>query len=171
VLSSDYLEKLKQSYRSFFDVYTDKEINDELFDIYAKSNIRNEKYLGVKSLKIWGYENNEHCLVKTYSSKIDEKDVDELEHFLRGCIDILVEPHLEHMSSVITCVVVTTEGCSKKAVKKAEKLKISRVFAFGFKGWCDVRLILVDLKHNAVYTNKKGKEVINFYKPDRLLVS
>jgi|Deesub1362A_J573_1020465.scaffolds.fasta_scaffold04300_4 arginyl-tRNA--protein-N-Asp/Glu arginylyltransferase len=171
MLSSNYLEKLKQSYRSFFDVYTDKKINDELFNIYAKSNIKNEKYLGTKSLKIWGYENNEHCLVKTYNNKIDEENIDELVHCLRGCINILVKPHLEHMLSVITCVVVTTEGYSEKAIRKAKKVKISRAFAFGFKGWCDVRLILVDLKHNAVYTNKKGREVINFYKPDRLLVS
>jgi hypothetical protein len=34
----------------------------------------------------------------------------------------------------------------------------------GIKGWCDIRLILVDLKGKKLYSNKKGKEVLSAYK-------
>lgn len=163
-----YLERLKQSYRRYFDVSSNETINGKTMDIYARFNARNVKYMAVKSIKIWGYETNEYCLVKSFNKTLEAADIQEIERYLEGCIDTLVEPHLEHKSSVITCVLVSTKGVESQTVRRVEKLRLSRSFALGFKGWCDVRLIVVDLNNNLTYANKKGKEVVNFYKPDNI---
>ena len=47
---------------------------------------------------------------------------------------------------------------------KVEKLKYQKSFAFGLKGWADIRLILVMLDTGEVITNKKGREVKEVYK-------
>jgi len=169
MLVADYLKRLQQSYSSFFDVYKNKSINGEVFNIYAYSNIKCEKYIGTKKFKVWGYESYEHCLVKLYKELVCEKIIDSLVKCLKGSIDILINPHSEHMSSIVTCVVVSCKGSTKAAINKVEKTKITRMFAFGFKGWCDVRLVLVDLKYDRVFSNKKGREVVDFYKPSNIL--
>jgi hypothetical protein len=47
--------------------------------------------------------------------------------------------------------------------KIISNFKYNKGFAFGFKGWADIRLVLVSLNEGFIATNKKGKEVIELY--------
>lgn len=70
------------------------------------------------------------------------------------------------MSSIITGVIVTEkiqEENIENIKKEVEQFKYNKGFAFGFKGWADIRLILVSLNEGLIATNKKGKEVSSFY--------
>ena len=169
MLVRKYLERLQQSYTAFFDVYKNKTIASEVFDIYAYSRIKHQKYIGIKKFKVLEYENYEYCLVKLYADIISKKNIDVLIECLKKSIDILVSPHFEHMSSVITCVIISDKSITECAINRVEKTKIARMFAFGFKGWCDVRIVLVDLKNNKIFCNKKGREIADFYKPENIL--
>jgi len=68
------------------------------------------------------------------------------------------------MSTVLNGVLVSTSGFSEEAVSFAKKFKFSKSFLLGIKGWCEIRLILVDLKKEELYSNQKGKEVLSAYK-------
>jgi hypothetical protein len=52
---------------------------------------------------------------------------------------------------------------AKKLSVLFRKFKYNKGFAFGFKGWADIRLVLVSLNEGFIATNKKGKEVIELY--------
>ncbi len=68
------------------------------------------------------------------------------------------------MSTMLNGVLVTTSGFSEEAVNFAKKFKFSKSFLLGIKGWCDIRLILVDLKGEKLYSNQRGKGVLSAYK-------
>ena len=78
-------------------------------------------------------------------------------------LDILVEPNGEHMSSVITGVIVLENKPNMDIIDSVKKFKYHKGFAFGFKGWADIRLILVAMNDKYIVTNKKGKEVRKVY--------
>jgi hypothetical protein len=69
------------------------------------------------------------------------------------------------MSSTITGILVVDSLSNKDLIRKVEKFKFQKSFAFGFKGWADVRIILVDLEDLDIYISKKAKDVAKFYKP------
>jgi len=68
------------------------------------------------------------------------------------------------MSTVINGVLILEDGFEENLKKSIEKFKFNRSFAFGFKGWAYIRLLVVDLSKGEVITNKRGKEVKKFYK-------
>ena len=67
------------------------------------------------------------------------------------------------MSTFLTGVMVSEKGFSQEVIQNAQKFKYSKDFLFTLKGWCDIRLILVDLERNEIITNKKGREVKKNY--------
>ena len=75
----------------------------------------------------------------------------------------IVKPDENHMSSAITGVLVTKHKPSADIIDTIKKFKYHKGFAFGFKGWVDIRLILVTMEDNYIVTNKKGKEVKEVY--------
>ena len=52
---------------------------------------------------------------------------------------------------------------STEIIDAIKKFKYHKGFAFGFKGWVDIRLILVTMDDEYIVTNKKGKEVREVY--------
>ena len=67
------------------------------------------------------------------------------------------------MSSVITGVLLTNHKPKIEVIETIKKFKYHKGFAFGFKGWVDIRLILVTMDGECIVTNKKGKEVSSVY--------
>ncbi len=163
---AQYLENLENKLRSSFDLYRDHKINNLELDLYGRFYMTTERYLLTKKAKIFGIENNEHILV----NKIDNLDASKLSEFI-GCIidsiDHIVDPHPEHMSSIVTGVLVIDDSIkilSDEIVDDVIKFKFHKGFSFGLRGWVDVRLLIVSLKDGIVISNKKGKEVEQVYK-------
>ena len=67
------------------------------------------------------------------------------------------------MSSTITGVLVLDYKPEDNIIQKIKRFKYHKGFAFGFRGWADIRLILVTMDDNYIVTNKKGKEVKEVY--------
>lgn len=159
----DYLDNIENKLKSSFDIARNYELNNYTYDLYARYYLRNEKYMLVKKAKVYAFENNEYCLIK-YFKELDEKSLDLFIKSLIEAIDIIVTPSSEHMSSVITGVILTYNILEKeKAIKIIEKFRYHKGFAFGFKGWADIRLILVSLNEGLIAYNKKGGEVKEVY--------
>lgn len=161
-----YLENLENKLRSSFDLYRDHMVNENKFDLYGRFYMMTERYLLIKKAKIYGMENNEHILV----NKIDNLDASKLRGFIdciKGSIDHIVDPHPEHMSSILTGVLVIDESIktlSDEIVDDVLNFKFHKGFSFGLRGWVDVRLLIVSLEDGIVISNKKGREVEQVYK-------
>ncbi len=159
-----YKEKIKERYSRIFNIEENYEYGDTNFDIFASLNMRNEKYFASKKITIYAFENDEYCFLKYFKS-IDQKSIDNIIDILKRNIKDYVDPHHEHMSTTISGIIVVDRLEDVNLIKKIERFRYQKGFAFGFKGWADIRLILVDLHDNKVITSKKANKVVRFYQP------
>lgn len=158
-----YLDVLCERYKRYFDIYRDYDLLGNKLDLFARYNVKNERYFLTKSAVIYSFENFEYCLVKCYNEELTMEDINEFTDFLVKSVKEIVKPNSEHMSTYLTGVVVSEKSFSQEVIRKAEGFKYSKDFLFTLKGWCDVRLIMVDLERNEIITNKKGREVKKNY--------
>lgn len=159
---TQYLESLENKLIGSFDLKRNYLLNNYNFDLFAEYHIRNEKYVLVKKATLYAIENNEYCFVK-YFDNIDQYQVQEFTDSLIKSIDLVVQPSEEHMSSIITGVIVLPDKPNIDIIDTIKKFKYHKGFAFGFKGWVDIRIILVTMNDHYIVTNKKGKEVSEVY--------
>jgi len=160
----EYKEKIKARLSRYFNIEEKYTYNNKEFDLFATSNLRNEKYIASRKLTIYAFESNEYCFLKYYKD-FDSKELEEIIEILRTSIKDYVKPHSEHMSSTITGVLVVDELKNYELIKRVKGFHYQKSFAFGFKGWVDIRIILVDLRNRSVITSKKARRVDKFYKP------
>jgi hypothetical protein len=160
---SAYLDKLSQRYKSYFDVHSDYELLGEKLDIFAEFRVHSEKFFLVKSVKVFSFDNFEYCLVKCFNHEISINDLDNYSNYLINVTNKIVKPNSEHMSTFLSGIIISEKGFSQEVIAKAQKFKYSKDFLFTLKGWCDVRLILVDLARNDVITNSSGKKAKGNY--------
>jgi len=158
----EYLDNIERKLKSYFDIERDYDFNGYPLDLYAKFHFRNERYILSKKLVIYAIENNEYIFIK-YFDGIDGTCLKEFIDLLIKSIDEVVKPDENHMSSVITGVLVTKYKPNEEIVDAIRKFKYHKGFAFGFRGWVDIRLVLVTMKDEYIVTNKKGKEVREVY--------
>jgi len=161
----EYLETLRGKYEAYFDIYPDYSILGRRLDLYACCHVRNEKFLATKKLTLGAWETNEYCLVECHSAKIYPPEVQDFTTFLVNAAHKLVKPHKEHMSSVVTGILVSELGFDPEAIHIGTRFKHSRSFWFGLRGWYSVCLLLVDLSSGQVHASPKGKEVMKSYQP------
>jgi len=159
-----YLKDLEERYRHYYEVERDKEISGVKLDIFARSYTEHFRQVLTKSIKIDQYYTKEYAMVKAEGGFIDKNKIDDFSQFLKSLIDELTTPSVDVMSTTLSGVLITSSGFSEEAVNFAKKFKFSKSFLLGIKGWCDIRLILVDLKEEKLYSNQKGKEVLSAYK-------
>lgn len=162
---TSYIEELEKKLVRSFDIFRNYEIDNKEFDLFARYHLRAEKYFLTKSAKIYAMESNEYILVKMMYN-LDNRNFELFKNSMIGSIDKLVELHDEHMSSVITGVMLTDKPLNEiddDVLKKIAEFKYHKGFSFGFKGWVDIRLLLVSLNDGSNIANKKGKEVSEIY--------
>lgn len=161
--SQEYIYNLKNSWKEYFDIFEDYDMYGENLSIYAKSFVRNERYIASKKSVIDAYENHEHCIVKSKDEIANANDIINFANFLKSLSEKIVTPDDEHMSTIINGIYICNKGFSDETIKIGKKFKCHKTFAFGLKGFCDVRLFLIDLTENKLYTNRDGKAMKSFY--------
>ncbi len=159
-----YLKDLEERYKYYYEVERDKEISGAKVDIFAKSSTEHFRQVLTKSIKIDQHYNREYAVVKAEKRFVDKNEVEEFSKYLKSLINEPFTPSIDIMSTIINGVLISASGFSEEAVSFAKKFKFSKSFLLGIKGWCDIRLILVDLKEENLYSNQKGKEVLSAYK-------
>lgn len=162
-----YLEALEERFYRYFDVFKEYTFRDERFEIMAKSLVRNERYIASKKVSIYAFENHEYCLIK-YVAQLNEINLNEYIRTFQHAATELVNPHDEHMCTVITGAIIIDEPISEEIKKRIQRFKYNKSFALGLKGWTYVRLVVVQLKNGEVVTNRRGKEVRQFYEMNSL---
>ena len=159
-----YLQLIEDRLQQYFDMERNHEYQQMDFDLYAKSKIRSERYFASKKLKVYAMENHEHVFVKEIAA-LTESELNEYWNILLKAAEEKVNPHDEHMSTIITGVIVTGTDPNENLIRQIEKMKYNKSFAFGLKGWVYIRLVAVNIATGSVYFNKRGKEVQEVYTP------
>lgn len=158
--AEEYIDKLDEMYYSYFDLFYDKEIAGFNFDLYGFCQLENERYVATRSIKIWQYSDYEHCLVTSKKEFTAELLQDK---FFDQVLEELVEVHPGHHQTYITYVQIVDSALNPKEIMQVKDFKYSRSYWLGIRGWCDVRVIVVDLEKNKLYVNKEGEEVAENY--------
>ena len=159
-----YLKGLEERYKYYYEVERDKEISGLKVDIFAISSTEHFRQVLTKNIKIDQHYTKEYAVVKAEKKFVDKNEIEEFSKYLKSLINELVNPSMKIMSTILNGVLISTSGFSEEAVNFTKKFKFSKSFWLGIKGWCDIRLILVDLKEEKLYSNQKGEEVLSAYK-------
>lgn len=156
-----YLDTIEEKLKNSFDIKRNYLVNNFRYDMFAEYHLRNEKYVLLKNAVVYAFENNEYYLIK-YCEKLNKNTLRKLMNNLIESVEPVVKPSKEHMSSIITGVIVTDNIHNEdkdEIIKTIRRFKYNKGFALGFKGWVDIRIVLVSLNEELIATNKKGKEV------------
>lgn len=158
----EYLNNIEIKLESSFNIERDFIFKDFRYDIFAEFNSRTERYIITRKTVIDAIETNEYCFIK-YFTNIDENKLQSFTNLLIESIDLVINFDDGHMSSFITGVIVMDNKPDDNIIEIVEKFKFHKGFAFGFKGWVDIRLLLVTMNEKYIVTNKKGRELVEVY--------
>ena len=168
-LKDMYIDKLEEIYKSNFNITKNKKINKENFELYAHYKEITGRTLITKEDIIDKYEFNEHCLIK----KVHGNQKQSVENILKYGISLakkndIVKTNLEHRKSNLTFILLTSEEVSKDTINKIERFKYERYHKLYLHGTTEVRVVLVDLNKEKVYTSKSAKKLKNIYEPQKI---
>lgn len=165
-IDSVYLNKIREKLSENFDFTENYSINSFKFDLFASFNAKNTKFAFLKEIKIYGFETNEYFLFNSEETQSINSLKNEIEAIKSKLVDI-ARPHSEHMSSQILLVHIFKDEIPEEISKLARQTKYQKGFAFGFKGWADLGLVVLSLKSNRVVTHKKFMKTASFFTPEK----
>lgn len=159
----NYVEKIENRLTNYFEIERNFEYDNEIIDLKGKYSCENFKYVLSKKVNLYSFENHEFVFAKEF----ENLDINKLNSFIdtiEKSVEDFVQPSETHMSTDITGVlVVYNELEDSEIIKRVKKYKFYKSFAYGFKGWTNIKLVLVNIHNKEVITNKRGKEVSKVY--------
>ncbi|WP_461207566.1 hypothetical protein [Clostridium sp. DL1XJH146] len=156
--SVSYKEKLKDSLDAYFNVDLDKEVYNKKFDLYASFNQRNAKYMLVKNAEIYAFKTDEYVFYEHFEETLKISDIETIKEFIESNINEMVHVDKEHMSSIFNFIITVDNGIDDETLKAIKKFKFHKSFKFGLNGWSDVRLMVIDLEKDELYSNRFAKK-------------
>ena len=154
--SSEYLDKLKNSLTRYFDIELDKTICNKFFTLYGRYYTRNTKYFALKNIEVYSFTVNEYVLYNHYDN-VTPDHINKLMVYVKENVDDIIIRDKEYMSSGITFLLSSEKSIGKDTIKAVKNFKFYKSYSWGFKGWVNVKLILVDLNTNQAYSNALGR--------------
>ncbi len=149
------IERLLAAHEAWFDVERDHEFAGRTFPGYAEFHSTATKYVLVKRAKLWEASAHEY-LFFCETPRLDEVTLNELVSFMTSEALAKVQLGPDHMSSYLSLVVVA-DTVDEAAARQVRATRFRKNFSFGFRGWADLRLAVIDLSQGRVYTNGQGK--------------
>ncbi|HOK20386.1 MAG TPA: hypothetical protein PK188_07845 [Thermosynergistes sp.] len=152
---------LEKKHALYFDVFRDRRVGDQLFDIVAEFHARTERHL--LTMVMDAYEAHEYRMIKCY----DRLSLDNVINFAKWLTQEAhrrTRPNEEHMCTIITGAVISENTLDEDVKKFIKGFKHVKYHAFGLKGWQEVRLLAVDLSTGSVAANGRGRQVIDDFK-------
>ena len=151
------LQRLILAHETWFNVSLNYEYGGRVFPGYAEFHSHGEKYVLTKRAKLWEVDAHEYL----FFASADVLSLDEIQDWIEFMTTKALEkvnPEPNHMNSYISLVLVVNgvDEAAKKAIRKA---RFHKEFKFGFLGWADLRLAVVDLSKRCVLANAAGGEM------------
>lgn len=168
-MKSDFLEKLLGVYGSSFDILKPYEFCGETYDAYGFCDITSAKYVLTKKAELWRAICYEHAFFKM----TEYLTVEDIESFAAQTVE-KIEPILvrkgkacmekDHMYSYITGIFVCENGVSDEVKKKIKKTHFYKNYRLSIRGYCELRILAVDLENEKLTGNAAARGLIKDYK-------
>jgi len=161
----EYLDNIEKKLIRSFDITRAYSLDGINYDMFAEYHLRNEKYVLSKKAVIYAIESNEYCFFKRFEL-LDRASVRSFTDGIIRSVYEIVKPDANHMCSMITGVMIldgNQETGLDDAMGEVRKFRYHKSFSLGFKGWVDIRLLIVSLKGGVIAANKQGKGVSKVY--------
>lgn len=154
----EVIERLLAAHEAWFDVERDHRFGGRTFPGYAEFHSSASQYVLVKRAKLWEASSHEYLFFWP-TSRLDEAELNDLLHFMTHEALAKVQLTPDHMSSYLSLVVVA-DAMDDEAARRVRKARFRKNFAFGLKGWADLRVAAVDLSARRVWANTQGKPLV-----------
>lgn len=155
------LEKLLPAFTNYYTVKKEGVTSPFAAEVEFRSH--SEKYMLVKSAKIGEIDSNEFVYFSTQEN-LDSFLLSELSNIAWKAGLERVEPYYGHRNSDVTLIVIT-ENSSGDLKKASKKIRMSKNYKFGFYGYSNFKLCVLDLSLGKTYSNYQGSDIKKiFYK-------
>lgn len=165
----ELLDKLIGIYTGSFDMQQPYTVESDTYDAYGLCDITNAKYVLVKKAELWRAICHEHVFFRCF----DEITVENILHFTHQTKSY-IEPELvrqgktvmekDHMYTYVTGVFLCQNGISEEVVKQIKKTRFYKNYRMSVRGYCELRLLVVDLKNQRLVGNRAARDLIKDYK-------
>ncbi len=145
---------LKNKLITYYDVIED---NPFSCDFIAKYYERNAMYVMKKDMEYYAFENNEVILYMDKAS-LNIKDIEEIYQLVDSKNHEFVTASEDHMSTMVYVIIEYHGDWTSELRKKIRQFSYYKSFEWGFKGWINVGLIVVNTKTGRLYSNRIGKK-------------
>lgn len=147
-------ERLLAAHEAWFDVQRGYELGGDVFDGFAEMHAHGEKYVLVKSAKLWEIDTGELVFFKALPV-LDAATLDATLALVKEAGFALVHPGPNHMSSNVGLVIVA-DSVEPEARRAVRSTRYRKNYRFGLWGWSDLRLAVVDLSQEG-----RGRFAVN----------
>lgn len=167
--SAEYFKKLLPYYKSMYDMEQPYTLCG--IDCLAHGHFysHSEKYVLSREAKLWESNNFEHVFFLE-RDVLRESDLQKLDTIIREYAEpeLVREgntyPDKNHMYTYLTFVFLCNSSPDREVKKSLKKYHFTRNYLFTFRGWCEVRLVAVDLFSGEILTNRTGASLSKLYK-------
>jgi hypothetical protein len=167
-----YLESLKKRLGHRFDIYENTDQTEQLgVDLLATYSLRDEKHMLTRKITLYALEEYEHCLVHVFEQELTLQQAAQFAEGVSRSMALMVHPHHDHKRTILTGVLIAEQGCQEAVKNFVARYHREKIFQCYMKGWCEVRLVLVDLCGGTVAhrANSKSRHLGRMYKiPDAM---
>ncbi len=149
------LEKILSAFSLYYDI--NKENPSSPFAAEATFHSHTEQYFLTKAAKLSEIESSEYVFFALTDS-LSQEELLQLDE--RAWLEGLsrVNPTTNHRNSDVTLVVIA-DKIDEKAFSLAKKLKHYKSYSFGFKGWSNYRVILLEISSKRLAYNRLGSSL------------
>ncbi|MEE1196100.1 MAG: hypothetical protein UHS54_04370 [Lachnospiraceae bacterium] len=168
-MKNDFLEKLLGVYRSSFDLLEPYELCGETYDAYGFCDITSAKYVLMKKAELWRAICYEHAFFKMFRCLTPE----DIERFAVQAAE-KIEPMLvrkgracmekDHMYSYITGIFISENAVPDEVKKKVKKAHFYKNYRLSIRGYCELRILVIDLENKKLTGNAAARGLIKDYK-------
>lgn len=157
-----YINLIKDRTQAYFKLEEKKTILDREYDLVASYQMLLGRTFVSQKTVIDQFETNEYILVKTMP-RLGQDELDTFCKQIPEIVEDLVKLNQNHRSTYINFILAADAlEVDKKTI---ERFKHEKIYAFYFRGFSDVRLIVVNLDKDEIICNKSAKAVKKAYKP------
>ena len=149
------LERLLNAYSHHYDIERDVVIDGVSFPAMAIYYLRDENYLITKKHVLNAVENHEYV----YFYLTDHLDAETLKNkidFTRNDGLGRIKPHKEHMSSMVTMVILA-DTIDPEAKALLKKTRFRKNYRLALHGWMEYQIAAMEISTDSFLSNPAGK--------------
>lgn len=153
----DYVEKIKERLTAYFDFETVPTLLKDKASVFAHFVQTDEKYFLSRRMNLYTVNAHQYVAMGTFET-VTSEDLQSVFSSMQALIEQTggVE---NTMSTDYTFALVSERPIDSASVQAVlDAMSYHKSFAFGWRGWADLALIVVDVTNQQVLTNHYGRK-------------